>query len=527
MTKLTLSRSRRKLSEAEEKGHKANPPSYSKMDSNERKASAKDVKGSLKRYGDKSAAVKQDPLPAPKKGNAKNLIPDASNVNRSEASPSKLKSQSEKVPAVGSPDKIKGTILQGLSPDSVKKCEIKVAPAVPKPESGFGIVAVAGSTGKKQTMDSKVPSVNMKSISEGVINGKTKIFVEGKLKLSLDAANTKTVSKIIESYTGVGSKVQIKVEPGSRRIFADNRFSNLMMESLHNKHHHLDTAAVAKRREAFNIFKESLDSEYSPFYHASKREWVNETLKPAFRQISKFYESAYNRLLKPFDVTVRAKRKGIVEDVEIRTKAINENCAAANAFDELVANDGFTTTIQHAFVGAKKILPESDSRSPLTKVANFFDDERKGKFFSSSKDGGASSVKADKAKKTTVNDRTTSVVGHGGKKTVEKTKVRGAINPESFVKRNGGDPSFKGTIPSHVKNAHKPLPDSGPIFEEISLDPENLIKRAIKGVKDVNVKRSLTSIQEKLTNGLDLSDKEEKVIDMIMDVVLDSHLSSS
>ena len=517
MKKLSTERSRNRLKEAEEKRYRAST-SYKRMSPNNRQISAKDVDEKLKVYSDKTEKV-QNKLPKPKSSVSKSFIPDASNVKRSEATGLRLKPSSEGIPSVGQRSELKGSILSGLSPSAIKKVELKIAPAIPTPDSGFGLLNIASSK-LKQENPVKVPSTSMKSVVEGVINGRTKIYVGRQHKMTLEAANVNTVRSIVEGYTGVGRNVKVVVETGSRNIFKNNNFANLMIEAVHYSHHGLSKLSETKKTAAFNLFKKSIAKEYVPFYHGSKKTWVSESVTPAFKQLNRDFKKIYNGLLKEFEVTVRVEKKSVTENVNLITRAINENCAAANAFDEISATDGLNTKIKHAFVGTKKFLPEADNKSPLTTVGKFFvDDMPKVKMTYKASDGRTASVKGDKPKKLPDYNGSGKYTYGKTSKTVEKTKTRSSINPEKFVKKQGGPVNY-GSIPAHVRKGTEPLADNGPVFETTDLNPEKIISKLSKSTKSSKTSKILKSISDKLANQKDLSDKEEKIVDMVMDVAM-------
>lgn len=312
----------------------------------------------------------------------------------------------EAPPAVGTMNDLKGTVLKGLG-KTAQKISFKnsgVPSSVDMP-GGYGLLQTTNKNHLVSTKPNKVPKVNM-VVREGVIDGTVQLRI-GRKTITMEAASPKVLRSIASSYAGAGTNVEISVNTDIRESAKDRNLINLMLLAAHYKHHGMTSKYKAKVKEGYEAFKKLVDREYSPFYHESKKDWINECVKPSYKNLFRRAGKKYDDLLETHEVSVRAVTKDGEEEFKTIIHAIDEDHAVYEAFNLVVAETGVTTKVKRAFIGSKKFLPEEANESSLFSTdTKFFDDmytAGKPKFddMGRGKHGESSETKADKPKKET------------------------------------------------------------------------------------------------------------------------------
>ena len=457
-------------------------------------------------------AGKQVSAKDPGKTATLNNMPDADKVkkrgltNKDVGDPSFKNKANGTPPAVGAKDDIKGTVLKGLE----KAVELKFSnKSVKQPESGWGIVKA----GQNMSITQKPEYKKVKGeglVAEGVINGTVKIDIGSSRKVTLEAASPKIVRKIVEGYVEVGHKVKVLVKEGDRSIYSNPRFCQSIMEAVHYDYHDLQEYSKESLKKAYKIFAESLEDEYSPFYYESKKQWKSSSVNPAFKQVKKDFEGLYESLLKPYDVTVRAKIGESLEDFSVTVSTINEDHAAYVARYKVMEEAGTNSEIVHAYVDTKKFLPESND-GLFGKKINFFNDlpDPMGSIVSKKGDGD----KADNKAKSSDTIRFGNKKPKGVKVDMMKPGKKGGDVSSMADRSPSAKPYGKAFAPAGLK----PSQDKGVMYEDRS--PAGLMLAAAKQTSDATTAEFLTSLAEKVSNGdSDLSSGESKILDKFIEL---------
>lgn len=430
---------------------------------------------------------------------AKNLIPDAKSVKRSEAKAIHGDKHSD-------PDhcgELLGEPLEGLK----KVAKITVDTSGPK------------------TIKAPQPGA---LVCEGIVRGRTVIRIGETMRLGFDNIQADSLKKIVEGYASVGQKVRIHLRPNVTKTSSIRSVMGPMLESVHMRHlgmHGMREEAIERAKRAV---MEALKSEYHSGFCGSRDKWKNTTVKNSFRHAMKLAESIYSSRLKPFDVTVRAKTREGMEDIAVVTSAISEGLAAAAAFKEVLAESGSGTVIRHAFVGTKKFIPE-ETESLLSKVPDLFSDMPGAQKGNNSGPGTVSDkdhVDADAQEKDLPQEKA-HYVGYNGKTTADTVDIccDGGKTGDVGLK----DPKVKdGKQDKKIANELEPKKDNGPMFES-KRGLKKLSERQLHGMaaehigeymmdlaakaKSDKLANALSKVGQKVKDGLPLKGNESKILD--------------
>lgn len=344
-------------------------PSYDKMASNKRK------KPSLpKKAGEPKAGKNSGPAAAPKaskfaaknaskemkKTTAPNLkvnsgdkspFVDAKDVKRSEATPVKFSQTSD-----SSTEKLIGKCISNCDPKSVKKITFSVS----KPNIDYGIVPTGEQIKVSQSHAMKQVKAPSKNVSEGVINGTVTISI-GARQHVYEAASTNMINRMMKNYASVGQPVSVDIKLGLRESYADRIFVESLFNTVHAKMVDIDRNYQESLKESFDRLVELLEGQYVEFHNRSKKEWINECVKPAYKQAFNAFKRIYEAHLEPFEISVKAQTRQGTEIFEVVSRALNEEIAASNAFDDVLSETGASAKVQYAFIGAKKYMAENSN----------------------------------------------------------------------------------------------------------------------------------------------------------------------
>jgi hypothetical protein len=378
--------------------------------------------------------------------NSKSAFLDANKVQRSKAEPVKWSASSD-----SNTNKLIGSVLKGLTQDSVKKITFNVS----KPNVEYGIVPTGDTIKCSQSHQMKAVKASMKPVKEGVINGTTTVRVGSRTHV-FEAASVSMLSRMAENYANVGQDIQIDVKVGLRESYSDKKFVTSLLEAIHSKILDVDEIHKDKIAESYKRLMELLEGQYIPFHNRSKKEWIKECVAPAYKQAYSDFKKIYEAHMEPFEITMNVKTPHGVEIIDVVTRAINEDVAMHNAMDEIASELGPRARLNHAYIGSKKIVAEN-ADSLLSKALSF-DDMPEG-----FKDAGFGykDTKRHEPKKPKVDKMKAPSKKRDQGATVYSPKAAPGSNAEKSVDRNGADKRDKA-----VRSRPAPKKDAGPRFPE-------------------------------------------------------------
>lgn len=459
---------------------------------------------------EKMKDVKKPGAPTVKKSSA--ALPDASKVSK----------RGIGVDAGEATLDFKNKVTKVSLPSTAKKLDI--APAkIAKPDLGWGLLEPGKTMDKLGNVSVKMNTVKkpgapevkkskaaIPQFKESVFNGRVELVVGGRTKAVFEAATPKMIAMAASDYTNIGAKVQLVPIVRGRSFYSDKKFSSFMIEAAHADHHGVNSKNV--RSSAFRRMIALTENERDPRIHKTRKSWIKEAALGAFNQARKEFVAAYNNLLEKYDVVV-STNNGARRFI---TMATDERHAAGLAIDMAMSSD-IRASINHAFVGGKKFLPEGKGSSLFMRFPKPFGELVNGTKLNKSEMGVKAEPKIGK---------------------VPELKIGSSSNPKGTVRIKDGD---KGGDKSKLvdKDGSKfklgkpltmaPVPkDKGPVYEARRKERmvEDVSQKVIDMLKAAAVKstgehkRTLEDLAEKVVANEDVSGKESEILDGVIKLAL-------
>ena len=326
-----------------------------------------------------------------------------------------------------------GSFLKGMNPKSKEMITFKAKAVQGVKELSYDPPQLT--KGAKIYSPASAPK---KTVTESVVDGTVVINI-GSKRMVFEAANVKRLRSFIKNLTEVRQKVSINVVSGMRKSYDDPKLYESLLTYHHYKRSGLNELANEVLAEGYAHYRKLVASEHNEFIYETRKEWLEEAVRPSFKQTVKAFGDLYEGMCNTHMVIVNTSNRGKNERYKVMTKALTETHAAAHAIDEILEEAGPTMTISSAYVESTKINI-SETKSPSVFKPLWIEtphDLKKAKL-------GVKNTKGKDVKPATFTKMPAPSAGKSvGGSTVMKSLNKGG-DAKKFVKPKGGEPAGKG-----------------------------------------------------------------------------------